>query len=422
MKKVLVILSLMSFGFTANAQFGISAGVSGLKFNGDVGKERNTNYFGDARLGYNFGVDYRVGKVLGFGLNGVYGTLQGTDNSANSHRNFQSKIMGGEFNVMAFFDKLKDTQKVAAPFISVGIGYLKFNPYGDLKDQNGSTYNYWTDGSIRDLPQDPLNANDPYSIIVKRDYKYETELKDSIANYSRSTLYIPINLGMKFQMGLRTSVRFAVNYNIALTDYMDNYKSGGNDSWIAGNITLNYNFTKKPKDEYANIDFSSIDNSDYDNDGVIDTKDDCLGTPKGAKVNSHGCPTDTDGDGIEDYMDTEPNTKPGAKVDGFGATINEEDYAKRQLEWDSLATERSEGFNVAPSLNYLKQVETKAKDVKEKSGKTTKIPAELQPADINKDGYISAEEITKSIDSFFDGASSFNVEKLNRLIDFFFEQ
>ena len=59
MKKVLVILSLMMFAYEANAQFGISGGVSGLKFNGDVGKERNANYFGDARLGYNFGVDYR---------------------------------------------------------------------------------------------------------------------------------------------------------------------------------------------------------------------------------------------------------------------------------------------------------------------------------------------------------------------------
>ncbi len=420
MKKVLVILSLMSFGFAANAQFGISAGVSGMKFNGDVGKERNTNYFGDARMGYNFGVDYRVGKILGFGLNGIYGTLQGTDNSVNSHRNFQSKIMGGEFNIMAFFDKVKDSIGMASPFISVGIGYLKFNPMGDMKDQNGTTYKYWADGSIRDLTES--TANESYSIILKRDYSYETELKDSLSSFSKSTLYIPINLGLKFQMGLRTSVRFAVNYNMALTDYIDAYKNGGNDSWIAGNITLNYNFTKKPKDEYANIDFTAIDNADYDNDGVVDSKDDCLGTPKGAKVNGHGCPSDTDGDGIEDYMDTEPNTKPGAKVDGFGATINEEDYAKRQLEWDSLAIERSEGFNVAPSLNYLKQVETKAKEVKEKSGKTTKVPEELQPADINRDGYISAEEITKSIDSFFDGASSFNVERLNRLIDFFFEQ
>jgi hypothetical protein len=142
MKKVLVILSLMTFAFTAKAQFGISAGVSGLKFTGDVGKENNTNYFGDARMGYHFGVDYRVGKILGIGLTGIYGTLQGTDNSANSHRNFQSKIMGGQLDVIAFFDKVKDSIGMASPFISIGIGYTTFNPMGDLKDANGATYNH----------------------------------------------------------------------------------------------------------------------------------------------------------------------------------------------------------------------------------------------------------------------------------------
>jgi hypothetical protein len=321
---------------------------------------------------------------------------------------------------MAFFDRLKDSMGIASPFISLGIGYTTFNPYGDLKDANGVKYNYWSDGSIRDLKES--STNDPYSIMLKRDYKYETQLKDSLANYSRSCLYIPINVGVKFQMGLRTSIRFAFKYNIAFSDYIDNYKKGGNDSWMAGNVTFNYCFAPKPKDEYGGIDFAAIDASDYDNDGVVDTRDDCLGTPKGAKVDNHGCALDSDDDGIEDYRDAEPDTKKGAKVDGNGVTINEEDYAKRQLEWDSLAVERSEGFNEAPSLNYLKQVETKSKDIKEKSGKMVKIPDELKPADLNNDGYISAEEITKTIDSFFDGASSFNVERLNRLIDFFFEQ
>jgi hypothetical protein len=420
MKKVLMILSLAAFAYTGKAQLGINVGVSGLKFTGDVGKERNSNYFGDARMGYTFGVDYRIGKILGIGLNGIYGSLAGTDNSANSHRNFQSKIMGGELNIMAFFDRMKDTADIAAPFISIGIGYTTFNPYADLKDANGATYNYWSDGSIRDLMES--KANDPYSILLKRDYNYETQLKDSMTNYSRSCMYLPIQVGMKFQMGLRSSLRFAFNYNLAFSDYMDNYKNGGNDSWMAGTISFNYCFAPKPKDEYAGIDFTAIDNSDYDNDGVVDNKDRCLGTPKGAKIDSHGCPLDSDKDGIDDYMDAEPNTKEGARVDGFGVTINEEDYAKRQLEWDSLAVDRSEGFNIAPSLTYLKQVETKSKDIKEKSGKTINIPDELKPADANSDGYISAEEITKAIDSFFDGAATFNVDRLNRLIDFFFEQ
>ena len=419
MKKVLF-FSLMCVAFGANAQFGINAGVSGLKFTGDVGKERNAHFFNDARMGYNLGFEYRVGKVLGVGLNGVYGKLQGTDNSQNSHRNFKTDIMGGELNIAAYFDRLRDTNGVANPFLSVGIGYLMFDPWGDNKNQYGYSYNYWSDGSIRDLPQTANNQD--MAIIINRDYTYETQLKDSTVNYARNTLYLPINLGIKFDIDYRMSVKVAVNYNMAFTDYMDNYKNGGNDSWLGGNVTLSYSFAEKPKTPYDDIDFKSIDKSDYDGDGVNDLKDYCLGTPKGAKVDENGCPIDTDKDGVGDYMDNEPKSAAGTNVDGYGVTINEENYAKRQLEWDSLATSRSGGFNDAPSLDYLKQVETQGKDIKQKTGKEVSIPAELQSADINNDGYISAEEIRKTIDMFFEGESDFNVEKINRLIDFFFEQ
>lgn len=419
MKKVLF-FSLMCVAFGATAQFGINVGVNALRFTGDVGKSSNANFFNDARLGYNLGFEYRIGKVLGVGLNGIYGKLQGTDNSVSSHKNFKTNVTGGELNIAAYFDRLRDTNGVANPFISVGIGYLMFDPMGDLKDANGIAYNYWSDGSIRDLPQS--SANDPFAIVMKRDYDYETQLKDSAVNYSRNSLYLPINLGMKFDIDYRMSVKVAVNYNLSFTDYIDNYKNGGNDSWLGANVSLSYVLNKKPKTAYDDIDFSSIDKSDYDGDGVVDLKDKCLGTPRGAKVNENGCPIDTDADGVADYMDNEPKSAPGANVDGYGVTINEEDHAKRQLEWDSLATERSGGFNTTPSLDYLKQIETKGQELKQKTGKTIAIPAELKSADINNDGYISADEIRKTIDMFFEGESDFNVERINRLIDFFFEQ
>jgi hypothetical protein len=179
---------------------------------------------------------------------------------------------------------------------------------------------------------------------------------------------------------------------------------------------------KKPKDGYSNINFQDIDNSDLDGDGVKDLDDRCQGTPKGVKVDGKGCPDDTDNDGVFDYMDKEVNSKRGAKVDAMGITIDEELMAKRQMEWDSLSSERSEGFNAAPSVAYLETVENKSKENKAKPGAASKIPAELLPADINKDGYISAKEITQTIDAFFEGDNSFNVERLNRLIDYFFEQ
>ncbi|MCC6837574.1 MAG: hypothetical protein IT234_03440, partial [Bacteroidia bacterium] len=56
------------------------------------------------------------------------------------------------------------------------------------------------------------------------------------------------------------------------------------------------------------------------------------------------------------------------------------------------------------------------------TAKASSIPYTLRPADKNNDGYISTEEITMAIDSFFEGDSIFTVERLNDLIDFFFEQ
>lgn len=418
MKKVLF-FSLTYFAINANAQFGINAGVNALKFTGDVGKNKNANYFGDARLGYNLGVDYRIGKIFGVGLNGIYGKLQGTDNNQASHRNFKTNVMGGELNVTAFFDRLKDSTGSLSPFISIGFGFLKFDPYGDLMDQNGVKYNYWSDGSIRDL--DELSTNDPYAITMKRDYDYETQLTDSLVNYNRSTMYLPVNIGAKFQVDYRISVKVALNYNLAFTDYLDNYKNGGNDSWMGANVSINYAFVKKPKSAFDNIDFKAIDSKDYDSDGIVDIKDNCLGTPKTAKVGTEGCALDSDFDGIPDHLDAEPNSKTGVIVDGTGTTLNEEEYAKTQLEWYHPETENTTAAEISEQ-DLQKQVETKGRELAQKTGKTSAIPEELKSADINNDGLISADEIRKTIDQFFDGDSAFTVERINRLIDFFFEQ
>lgn len=424
MNRIFTKLSLLAICLvvsnTAFTQLSVTAQAGGLKFLGDVGKKGNANFFSDMRLGYGLGVEYRIGKILGIGIDGMYGKLAGTDNDKTSHLNFQSTVMGGALNLFAFFDKSGDKEKDVSPYIHAGFGYLKFDAYGDLRDKNSTVYNYWSDGSIRNLQESV--ANEPLSTVIKRDYKYETQLKDSAKSYARNTFYIPVGVGAKFNMGFRTSLRIGVAYNICMSDYIDNYKKGGNDSWASANIGLNIRFGKKEKNIYDNVDFDAIDNSDGDGDGIKDLDDRCFGTPKGIKVDGKGCPEDNDDDGVYDYMDKELTSKKGAMVDGNGITIDEEAMAKRQLEWDSLSIERSEGFNVAPSLSYLKEIEAKSKENQSKSGKTSVIPAEFIEADYNKDGTISAAEITKAIDGFFEGENSFNVEKINKLIDFFFEQ
>lgn len=68
------------------------------------------------------------------------------------------------------------------------------------------------------------------------------------------------------------------------------------------------------------IEISFIRQKDSDKDGVIDLLDKCPDTPKGTKVDEHGCDTsaDTDGDGVPDNRDKCPNTPKGAAVDEHG--------------------------------------------------------------------------------------------------------
>jgi Ca2+-binding EF-hand superfamily protein len=89
-------------------------------------------------------------------------------------------------------------------------------------------------------------------------------------------------------------------------------------------------------------------------------------------------------------------------------------------QFNSEATERSQLFNENPSFRYLKKLEAKTRSVRKNNPKAEKLPFEFFAADTDGDGYVSADELLKAIDSFFEGDSG--VEQLNGLIDFFFEQ
>ena len=58
--------------------------------------------------------------------------------------------------------------------------------------------------------------------------------------------------------------------------------------------------------------------SDADGDGVCDGLDQCADTPDSATVDAKGCPSDTDGDRVFDGIDKCPGTPTGATVDAQG--------------------------------------------------------------------------------------------------------
>jgi hypothetical protein len=437
---LLTILFVLSALFTAKAQEkekvkhlpSIMLGVSGQKYMGYVGSHTNVNPLLDTRLGYFLSVEQRFGKVFGVELVGSYGKLAGTDNQTFTsagvvtqqyYANMQAQVMQGQLMVVANFDGIMKSDPAVSPFIKAGIGYMMFNTYSDLQDATGANYIYQTDGSIVALHSVTVNSVTTTSLVpTKRDYTYETKLP---TNGQSGSLVVPLMLGLDFNFGKHMSSMIGVGYTMCLSNWIDG-SGQGSAAFISANVGLRYEFGKKteggPEDKYKDVDFSSIDHLDADKDGVPDDKDMCHGTPKGVKVDEKGCPLDSDNDGVPDYLDKEPTTAKGNKVDGFGVTIDEKALAQHQKDWENEAPERSKEFNVKPSAEYLKKVEAAA--IKANKGKfnANKIPAELKSADINGDGYISADEITKTIDSFFEGSGDFTVEKINKLIDFFFEQ
>jgi OOP family OmpA-OmpF porin len=58
--------------------------------------------------------------------------------------------------------------------------------------------------------------------------------------------------------------------------------------------------------------------ADSDGDGVIDSLDQCSGSPAGIAVDANGCPKDSDSDGVIDAVDQCPDSLAGAQVDAQG--------------------------------------------------------------------------------------------------------
>ncbi|HTL80490.1 MAG TPA: outer membrane beta-barrel protein [Bacteroidia bacterium] len=394
----------------------ISVGTGLTLFNGDVGKDSHTG--GNFRSAWRFGIEQRLNDWVGAEVFANYGTLSKSERSLTLNRNFQSPLLFVGLNGIFYFDNnaMIPRNALFSPYFTAGFGWMSFDPHGDLKDKNNKTYYYWSNGSIHDLAEnDPMAAS---SLLLQRDYTYETQLKDSTTNYTRSTFAVPLGMGARFRFGDHFGANVQANYFITFSDYLDNVKDGGNDSWWWLGCSIYYKFGKVDHDKSDGIDVHAMMNEDYDGDGVVDANDQCQGTPKGVKVDHKGCPVDSDDDGIADYLDKEPNSKHGAIVDGNGVAIDYDKIAQ-QAHQDSLNEAQRDSFALHPSQHTLQQGNVEVHPAK--TGDDC-IPAEYRAADVNKDCVITADEINTVIDNFFDGVGGWTADGINKLIDYFFDQ
>ncbi len=400
------------------------------------------NFYGDVRNNYitptvgNFGYKFNVSTFLDerrfytVNLFFIYGQISGNEQSLTDlsrNLNFKTDLVTFGFNLEYNFEHLIPKDKLLRPYLSAGLENIQFTPKGDLYDAEGNQYFYWSDGSIRDIPND-MNDLEP-SVVLHRDYNYETDLRQrerelyNLGNYSKNTFAIPLDLGVNMRISERINLKLGTSFHYTFTDFLDNVSSEGtsvkgkkgNDMLSYNYFSLHFDLFSEPKTlivekMFAEYEFDEVMLGDEDGDFVLDVTDQCPGTPYGVAVDTLGCPLDQDDDGVPDYLDEEKFSPPGAWVDENGVTITEEEYLAN-------LKNRSEAMDRREVPDYFATI---GKGYTPRTAE--EIPEKFEIVDLDDDGYISFEELLQAIDHYFEGSLKLEVEDIYELNNFFFRQ
>lgn len=434
----------------------IGIGPGMFNFFGDVNHNKSVNPMIPS-YGFNLNIGQHLSPSFRVDFDFVMGNLVANERSAERNLNFKSRVINGSAQITYTFAGMLKPDRIVNPYISVGVGVLNFDSKGDLKDENNSTYYYWSDGSIRDIAQNDVQAEN--AVVIDRDYKYETDLRqanlDSLGKYSQVALTIPASFGFDFKVSNRIRLKLGSTFYYSFTDLIDNVSSAGlgvrkgddaKDMYLFTSFSAHFDFfspAKKTKDRYTDIDFTGVVEADSDGDGISEETDKCPDTPKGVKVEKDGCPLDSDHDGIPNYADKEPRTKKGMPVDteGYGMT----DEVIENLYKDTVGTNRAKMFEIYPDMREQyplpegrepqkveKKAELKSRDMNEvikklESGKVKQKViisgnSKMKLVDTNKDNQISSLEAYKMIEDFLEGNSELSLPDVYEIIDYLFEQ
>lgn len=233
---------------------GIGGGIT--SFYGNIG---HNNIKDPIKYKDGFSIDLQKNFSRNLGLDFFFTgeRLYGYENSISTNLNFLSSIFNEGIMLRYDFGP-KDSSTFFTPFIGVGISFLSFNTKSDLKDANGNTYYYWSDGTIRNLPQSDPNADS--AIQLKRDNTFETTMQNEV------TFDIPLQAGFKIQLSPKIFLRLEETFHFAFTNDIDNVNtnnpSGINnlhyDKYLFSSITINYNigaFTNKEREKFGDMEF-----------------------------------------------------------------------------------------------------------------------------------------------------------------------
>lgn len=357
--------------------FGLGMGM--LAFFGDVGRDHAGTSPLVSRMGYDLRASTPITDWLEADLYAMFGRLGVNERSATRNLNFDSRVSVGGFQLRYNFLQLLNPKRQVEPYINVGFESVEFLTKTDLLDAEGRTYNYWSDGTIRDLPENSPNAGN--AVEIQRDYTYESDVReqnaDGFGKYPERTWAVPVGIGARMDLGSNLDLRIGTTMHFTLTDLVDGVSdnsvgdrvgSSGYDRFLYSGFSIGYTIpmkrkVRKPKmSPLTNEELDLIVlNDDEDGDGVKDFNDLCPRTPAGAVVDTHGCALDGDSDGVPDPMDDELTSAPGAIVNARGVTITDADLLEAWLDWKdsanvNIVTSRVESFGPMRAKPPVKRV------------------------------------------------------------------
>lgn len=355
----------------------LSIGVGMMNYQGDlIGTKGYFNPFQN-KAAVHVNAAQPINEFLDLNFYMLYGALGADERTLVRNLNFKSRITAGGLAVSYNFDHLLKPDRILEPYVALGFEAFEFQSKTDLIDSYGNVYYYWSDGTIRNLPEANENLNS--AIEITRDYVYETDIRelnaDGLGDYSERSFAIPISGGFNFLLNEKVSFKMGLEYHWTFTDYVDGItidsrgdRQGNkqSDKFLHTFMRLTYDLTPIPHVDVP--DFSGGDDADADLDSIADFLDDCPGTPIGVQVDDRGCPLDSDGDGVVDYLDQELNSPEGSIVDSVGVAMSDADFEQMYLEWTDETGQYTTYTDESYSLETAERVTQRRK-----AGYTVKV-------------------------------------------------
>jgi len=374
----------------------VEIGLGALSLYSDIGNLDGISQSNQLNWGYHLALRNHLSNSFGLNIFAMFGSVKANERLIGNDANVKSQIRMGGLSFTYNFNALLPEERLITPYISAGITTFEFNPKGDYRDANGNFYNYWNDGSIRNIAQNATNAED--AIILQQDYNYETDLRENREReeqYDLRAFSIPVGAGVNLDVSPSFQIRMGAEYHFSTTDFIDDISTSevngssrkGNDNFLYTHVGLAYNLKHRNKSEkpFTEINSEGLDELEYadqDNDGVADIVDKCPNTPTDAVIDMYGCPVDKDADGVPDYRDLELNTEKDAAVNLDGVAVSDEEIEKMyRLFKDSLGN-----LSIDKSQTYTADVANRLRLRSKKKGYRVEITntSDLSPQEIGE--------------------------------------